>query len=148
MPLDDTTYLHRITIGVNKIINAGKLPHFMLLLLSDPEYGVINYFDNDRTKDIIDLCREWVNTGNKPNKEIWLKTRDAAAYFSTIWGVCHRKTDGEWATGTSIWALQNIPAMKNNHELRNIIKNIHLDYINSLLNEDDELFTWEDYEND
>ena len=74
------------------IVKAKIKPHadqqdlvfqkFMLFLLDDPKYGSINQTKNQKaikaTQTIIDLYKEWIDTGKKPEQEIWLKAREVA----------------------------------------------------------------------
>jgi len=68
---------------------------FMLYLLNDPKYGAINQAKDKKSikaiRGVIDLYKEWLDTGKKPEQEIWLKAKDdawdaataAAAFAST-----------------------------------------------------------------
>ena len=63
------------------------VPQFMIFLLDDPKYGSINQTKDQKSikaiQGVIDLYKEWIDTGIKPDKELWLKAREvawAAAY--------------------------------------------------------------------
>ena len=121
-------------------------PKFLLWILSDPKYGSINQTNEPKSiktiQTVIDLYKEWVNTGKKPDKELWLKANDAAwaAYDAAAYAAAAA------AAAAAYWAAaKQIP--------RSEAESAQIDKLNDLIrtkgeDEDDGLYSWEDYEKD
>ena len=77
-----TEHLTKIKAKIELIQNTKQFQVFILWLLDDIEYGCLNIANEPDTikamYGVIDLYREWINTGKKPNEDRWIEAGEVA----------------------------------------------------------------------
>ena len=145
------THHDQIKSLIQPHLETKIFPKFLLWILSDPKYGSINQTNEPKsikaTQTVIDLYKEWINTGKKPDKELWLKAREAA-YDAAYATDAADAADADAAYADAAYAAvdKQIP--------RSEVESAQIDYLEKLIknngedDENDQLYSWEDYEKD
>ena len=148
-------------------------PKFLHYLLSDPKYGSINHTNEPKSikaiQGVIDLYKEWIDTGIKPSEDIWLKARElawkawnasAAAYAAYAADATNADSAAYAAAASAAYAAAYAAhaaaraaydAASASTIPRSEVEKAQLDKLNDLIrtkgeDEDDGLYSWEDYE--
>lgn len=136
------THKENIKTLIDPVKETKVLPKFLHWILTDPKYGTINNTNDKKSiesiQGVIDLYKEWIDTGIKPSEDLWLKAREFASAAAAADWAAYAAVAADWAA----YAAFGIP--------RSEVEKAQIDKLESLIKnkgeEDDGCYTWEDYE--
>ena len=83
------SHFNQIKSLIHPYKETKVFPKFLHWLLSDPKYGSVNQTNDKKSikaiQGVIDLYKEWIDTGIKPDKKLWRKARDLAAVVAAAY---------------------------------------------------------------
>ena len=136
---------------------------FLLFLLEDPKYGSINQTKDQKStkaiQGVIDLYKEWIDTGKKPERGLWLKAKELAwaaayaAYAATATATATATAaSADASADAAVYAAASAAATAATAAgiPRSEVEKAQLDKLESLIKtngiDEDELFSEADYE--
>ena len=151
------THRENIKSLIDPYKETKVLPKFLHWILSDPKYGSINQTNDKKSikaiQGVIDLYKDWIDTGIKPSKELWLKAKDlaydAAYYAAYAAAYAAYASDANDDAAANAAANAAYAAATTTTIPRSEVEKAQLDKLTDLIRtkgEDDGLYSWEDYE--